>query len=128
MFDVGFWELALIAVIALVVVGPEKLPAMARTAGLWIGKARSMVANVKQDIQQEIDRQDLEEVASLGKQVNEIRDEILTPTQDLAEALNADAMSGSATAESIEKSATTESIEKTAVAESSVSQRTEQEK
>jgi len=107
MFDIGFWELALIGVVALVVVGPERLPALARTAGLWIGKARSMVADVKQDIQREIDRQDLEEVADLGKQVNQIRDEILTPTQDLAETLNADALSGSSAAESIVKATET---------------------
>ncbi len=105
MFDVGFWELALIGVIALVVVGPERLPALARTAGLWIGKARSMVADVKQDIQQEMERQDLDEVADLGKQVSQIRDEILEPTEDLAATLNADAMAGSSVAESIEKTA-----------------------
>ena len=38
MFDVGFWELAMIAVVALLVVGPERLPKLARTAGLWLGK------------------------------------------------------------------------------------------
>ncbi|HED13472.1 MAG TPA: twin-arginine translocase subunit TatB [Gammaproteobacteria bacterium] len=103
MFDIGFWELALIGVVALVVVGPERLPALARTAGLWIGKARSMVADVKQDIQREIDRQDLDEVADLGKQVNQIRDEIVTPTKDLAETLNADTLAGDSVAESIAK-------------------------
>jgi len=112
MFDIGFWELALIGVVALVVVGPERLPALARTAGLWIGKARSMVADVKEDIQREIDRQDLDEVTDLGKQVNQIRDEILTPTQELAETLNADAMAGSSVAESIEKATEAVSDEK----------------
>jgi sec-independent protein translocase protein TatB len=44
MFDIGFWEMAFIGVIALVVIGPERLPGVARTAGLWVGKARRMPA------------------------------------------------------------------------------------
>ncbi len=112
MFDIGFWELALIGVVVLVVVGPERLPALARTAGLWVGKARSMVADVKEDIQREIDLQDLDEVTDLGNQVNQIRDEIVTPTQDLANTLNADAMAGNSVAESIEKATEAVSDEK----------------
>ena len=38
MFDIGFWELSLLALVALLVVGPERLPKLARTAGLWIGR------------------------------------------------------------------------------------------
>ena len=43
MFDVGFWELSLIGAIMLVVLGPERLPGVARTAGFWIAKIRRMV-------------------------------------------------------------------------------------
>ena len=53
MFDVGFFELMLIAVVALLVVGPERLPRLAKTAGLWVGKAKRFVSNVKTDIEQE---------------------------------------------------------------------------
>ena len=58
MFDIGFWEMAFISIIALVVIGPEKLPAAAKTAGMWVGKARRMVADVKADIKREMEEND----------------------------------------------------------------------
>lgn len=59
MFDIGFWEIIFIAVIALLVVGPERLPRIARTAGLWIGKMRGFVSSVKADIDREIATEEL---------------------------------------------------------------------
>ena len=70
MFDAGFWELALIFVLALLVVGPERLPGLARKAGLWVGKARRFVTNVRSDIEQEFRTEDLE------KMLNQQKDEI----------------------------------------------------
>jgi sec-independent protein translocase protein TatB len=46
MFDIGFWEFALIGIITLIIVGPEKMPAIARTAGRYIGKAKQFVASI----------------------------------------------------------------------------------
>jgi sec-independent protein translocase protein TatB len=66
MFDVGFWELVLIAVVALVVIGPERLPKAARIAGLWVGRARRTLASVKDEIDRELKAQELKEI--LGKQ------------------------------------------------------------
>jgi sec-independent protein translocase protein TatB len=54
MFDVGFWELTLLFIVALVVVGPERLPRLARTVGLWIGKAQRIVSEVKEEVEREI--------------------------------------------------------------------------
>ena len=54
MFDVGLWELTLLFFIALIVVGPERLPRLARTAGLWIGKARRIVSEVRGQIEREL--------------------------------------------------------------------------
>ena len=54
MFDVGFSELLLLAVIALVVLGPEKLPHAARMAGAWIGRIRRMLISVQADIENEV--------------------------------------------------------------------------
>jgi len=68
-FDVGFWELAIIAVIALVVIGPERLPKAARTAGLWVGRARRMVTDVKADIDREIREGDLAELKKAGEEL-----------------------------------------------------------
>ena len=59
MFDIGFWELTLIMVIVLIVVGPERLPSMARTAGLWISKIRRMVGDVKAEVERELRSEEL---------------------------------------------------------------------
>ena len=69
MFDVGFWELAIIAVIALLVIGPERLPKAAHTAGLWVGRARRMVTDVKADIDREIREGDLAELKKAGEEL-----------------------------------------------------------
>jgi len=58
-FDVGFWELTLIMVIVLIVVGPERLPRLARTAGLWIAKVRRMVGDVKAEVERELRAEEL---------------------------------------------------------------------
>ena len=71
MFDVGFWELLLIGVVALLVVGPERLPGLARTAGVWVGKVRRFVNSVKSDIDREMRAEELKKI--LDKQ-NEFRD------------------------------------------------------
>jgi sec-independent protein translocase protein TatB len=54
MFDVGFSELLMVGLVALLVIGPEKLPKAARIAGYWLGKARSTVAHVQSEIKQEL--------------------------------------------------------------------------
>ena len=69
MFDVGFWELAIIAVIALLVIGPERLPKAARTAGLWGGRARRRVTDVKADIDREIREGYLAELKKAGEEL-----------------------------------------------------------
>jgi sec-independent protein translocase protein TatB len=66
MFDVGFWELTLIALVALLVIGPQRLPKVARTAGMWIGRGRRMISAVKADIEREIKAEELKEI--LNKQ------------------------------------------------------------
>ena len=66
MFDIGFWELAIIGVVALLVIGPERLPRVARTTGLWLGRARRFVSSVKADIDREIAADELKK--ALAKQ------------------------------------------------------------
>lgn len=58
MFDIGFWELGIIAVVALLVIGPERLPGVARTAGKWIGSAKRFVSSVQSDISAEVGKAD----------------------------------------------------------------------
>ena len=74
MFDVGFWELIFIAVIALLVVGPERMPKIARTAGLWLGKMRGFVSSVKQDIDRELAAEELKAVLEKQAAVPELEE------------------------------------------------------
>jgi sec-independent protein translocase protein TatB len=68
MFDVGFSELVVIGVVALVVIGPERLPKVARTAGLLLGRLQRYVSDVKADINREIQ---LDELKKLQQQVTD---------------------------------------------------------
>lgn len=68
MFDVGLSELMVIAVVALVVIGPERLPKVARTAGLLLGRLQRYVSDVKADINREIQ---LDELKKLQQQVTD---------------------------------------------------------
>lgn len=61
MFDMGFLELLMIGVIALLVFGPDKLPGVARSAGLWIGRIKRFLGTVKADIDKELRLQELQE-------------------------------------------------------------------
>ena len=62
MFDVGLSELMIIAVVALVVIGPERLPKVARTAGLLLGRLQRYVSDVKSDINREIQLDELKKM------------------------------------------------------------------
>lgn len=62
MFDIGFWELSLIGIVALLVIGPERLPAVARTVGKYVGRANRFVANIKDDISKELKDEDLKRI------------------------------------------------------------------
>ena len=59
MFDIGFSELLVIAVVALVVLGPERLPKAARFAGLWVRRARNQWDSVKQELERELHAEDI---------------------------------------------------------------------
>ena len=76
MFDVGFSEVVIIAIIALVILGPERLPKVARTLGFWVGRARRMVADVKSDIDREMRESELADLRKLGDDITDVKDEI----------------------------------------------------
>jgi sec-independent protein translocase protein TatB len=59
MFDIGFTELLLVAVVTLLVIGPEKLPETLRTLGLWLGRLRRSFVAVKSEIEREIGMDDV---------------------------------------------------------------------
>ena len=82
MFDIGMLEIGLIAVVALLVIGPERLPAVARTVGYWFGKTRSFIVSVQQDFHRELDKS--EELKRLMEEQSKIKDvhEIIEQTVD----------------------------------------------
>jgi len=84
MFDVSFSELLLIGVIALIVIGPERLPKVARTIGHLVGRAQRYVNDVKSDIQREMD---LEELTNLKGQMEEAANTVKNSIHDAATSL-----------------------------------------
>jgi len=72
MFDVSFWELLIIGVIALVVVGPERLPGLMRTVGLWVGKARASFQSIRDEVEREVHAEGLRDTRrALERQARE---------------------------------------------------------
>jgi sec-independent protein translocase protein TatB len=104
MFDISFWELAVIGVVALVVIGPEKLPGIARTAGVWVAKARRMIASAKADINRELQTDELkkllteqkEEMQELRQIIGETRSDMESEIKQLTTELDASATATSA--------------------------------
>jgi len=84
MFDVGFWELCLIGVISLLVIGPERLPTVARLTGFWLGKTRRMVASVKTEIMQELKEEEIRQAMKNQTGLNELNQLI----EDTSESIN----------------------------------------
>lgn len=73
MFDIGFSELVVIALVGLIVLGPKRLPEVARTVGHWLGRLRRFIADVKQDIDREMQQAELAELRSLKRELDETR-------------------------------------------------------
>lgn len=59
MFDIGATELLLVAIIGLIVVGPERLPRLARSIGLWVNRARRQMTSIQREINRELEMEDL---------------------------------------------------------------------
>lgn len=80
MFDVGFSELVLIAVVAMIVIGPERLPKVARTAGALLGRMQRYVANVKSEVEREMQFEDLKKLQQeIQAQSKQVENSILSP-------------------------------------------------
>lgn len=88
MFDIGFWELALIGVVALLVVGPDRLPGLARTVGLWVGRIRRYVAAVRDDIEREIQADELKKMLEKSDDLNPLQDVVDETKRTIGSARN----------------------------------------
>ena len=74
MFDLSFGELVVVAVLALLVLGPERLPKAARFAGLWVRKARAQWYSVKSEFERELAAEEMKR--SIGNPVQDLRDDV----------------------------------------------------
>lgn len=86
MFDIGFSELVVIGLVALVVVGPKRLPVATRTIGALLGRAQRYVNDVKSDIQRQVD---LEELRKVQQQVQGVGDQIQAGVQSVEKEVGA---------------------------------------
>jgi sec-independent protein translocase protein TatB len=89
MFDIGFSELLVIGVVALIVIGPQKLPRVARTAGHLLGRLQRYVADVKADINREIELEELRKMRdSMQSAASEVQSAVDSELSKTAEELN----------------------------------------
>lgn len=96
MFDFSFWEIIVVVVVALLVVGPERLPALARSIGTWVARIRRFVANAKAEMESEFNTADLrnllsvqeEEIKRLKLMMDETRQDVQNSTQYLVRAVD----------------------------------------
>lgn len=97
MFDIGFSELMVIAVVGLVVIGPERMPGVARTAGALFGRARRYVNEVKADIESEVDLEEINRIKStfydaaksIEHSVSQVKEELYATVESLNESIGA---------------------------------------
>lgn len=82
MFDIGFTELMLCFVVALIVLGPEKLPRVARTVGRWTGQARGYLRNLTAELDRE------SKLAELKQQLEEANRLVRDQSQSMKDAVN----------------------------------------
>lgn len=91
MFDIGFSELVLVVVIALVVLGPDRLPGAVRTAGLWIGRLKRSFNTLKSEVERELGADEIrrqlhnERILELEREMNAMKQNILGTTEKLAD-------------------------------------------
>ena len=86
MFDIGFTELLLVGLVALVVLGPERLPGAVRTAGLWIGRIKRSFNSIKAEVEREIGADEIrrqlhnERILELEREMKAMKQDILDTT------------------------------------------------
>ncbi|MGI9293307.1 MAG: Sec-independent protein translocase protein TatB [Pseudomonadales bacterium] len=91
MFDIGFAELLLIAVVGLLVIGPEQLPGTIRTISLWLGRLRRSFNEIKSDIEREIGADDIKRQLhneTILKELEDTRAELNAIADDTEEDVN----------------------------------------
>lgn len=124
MFDMGFTEMMLIGIVALVVIGPERLPGVARTAGKYVGRLKRFMTTVKADVEQELRADELRQILSdQQKELNSLKDTISEAGREIKKDANVeDAVNGGSavTAAPADETVSTETASEVAPATKSV--------
>lgn len=74
MFDIGFWELVIISIVALLVVGPERLPGLIRDVGRWARAIRRFVVQTRQELERELDFEEEKNLLGSLRDMDELMD------------------------------------------------------
>ena len=94
MFDFGFSEMVIVAIVGLIVLGPERLPKVARQAGQWLGKLQRYVADVKSDINRQMELDELRklqgEVSGAARELQESLQATVSETRSQLDSIAAD--------------------------------------
>lgn len=91
MFDIGFTELLLVGIVALVVLGPDRLPGAVRTAGLWIGRIKRSFSAIKAEVEREIGADEIrrqlhnEQILELEREMNAMKQSLSAPLSSITE-------------------------------------------
>lgn len=115
MFDLGFWEFLLIMIVALLVIGPERLPAVARQAGKWFSKTKRFVSSVQEDINEELQMEEWKRLmreSDVTRDIKEATDELNESTSDLRRQVSFDEEVGTATGSSKRKQGGSSKVDK----------------
>jgi len=89
MFDIGFWELVVIAIIALLVIGPERLPGFAHDAGMWLGKLKRYIQHARRELETEFhiheNREFQKNLDDLDNLLKNAPDQVNSPDKEYAQ-------------------------------------------
>jgi sec-independent protein translocase protein TatB len=100
MFDIGFAELILIAVVGLLVIGPERLPSAIRTGSLWLNRIKRGFSDIKREVEQELHNDAvLQELRKTGKDLQTEANDIGSELREATESLNQPVMKSVAAAD-----------------------------
>ena len=108
MFDMGFTEMMLIGIVALVVIGPERLPGVARTAGKYFGRLKRFMTSVKADVEQELRADELRQIlADQQRELDTIKDSMNVAGKAFEKEVNAVSDAGESLARGLDETPST---------------------
>ena len=108
MFDMGFTDMLLIGIVALVVFGPERLPGVARTAGKYFGRLKRFMTSVKADVEQELRADELRQIlADQQRELDTIKDSMNVAGKAFEKEVNDVSAAGESLTESLDETPST---------------------